>query len=376
MLTITSLDDFRSKINHKDEIREAEIAPNLISFCYMISGPDTFDSPEARECRGIVFDKRTGEVVGRPLHKFFNVNEREETRPENLPSQIARLMDKRDGSMIHTVKVVGESGNTTFALKSKKSFESEVAVKATEWINLPENITFFLFCEKMAMAGHTAIFEFTAPDARIVLPYKNAELQLLHIRNNRTGVYWPDEEVKAACAIFKIKAVEQFNNEFVTLQMLLDAAKTSENIEGWIAQYPNGEMVKVKTDWYLKRHRAMTFLRERDIAQLVLDEGVDDVKSMLVGDGVDINDILQIEQRAVEQLNELWASVDSALRIDGEMPRKEFAIKYREHDHFGLIMSAYAGKEPNYKEYFERHILREQYSLRQLVLLDTTAETN
>jgi RNA ligase len=373
MLTINSLDEFRSKVARKQEIREAEIAPNLISFCYMVSAEGTFDDAWSRECRGIVFDKRTGEVVGRPLHKFFNVNEREETRPENLPSKITRLMDKRDGSMIHTVKVENEGGYT-FALKSKKSFDSDVARQATAWINEPENFSFFIFAEKMAMAGHTVIFEYTAPDARIVLPYKKAELQVLHIRNNRTGVYWPVEEVRAAAVIFKVKVVEEFNVEFATLQMLLDAAKTSENIEGWIAQYDNGEMVKVKTDWYLKRHRAMTFLRERDIAQLVLDEGLDDVKSMLVGDGVNIEDILKIENRVVSQLINLHNTVQDALRVDGEMERKDFAIKYKDHTHRGLIMAAFTGKQPSYKEYFERNILRQEYTLRQLALMDSTAE--
>jgi len=33
-----------------------------------------------RECRGLIFDSKTGEILRRPFHKFFNVNEREETQ--------------------------------------------------------------------------------------------------------------------------------------------------------------------------------------------------------------------------------------------------------------------------------------------------------
>lgn len=372
MLKITSLDDFRSKIQHKPEIREAEIAPNLISFCYMISAEDTFDSPEARECRGIVFDKTTGQVVGRPLHKFFNANEREETRPENLPTEIFRLMDKRDGSMIHTVKV-GDG----FKLKSKKSFDSDVAKMATEWINKPENKHFYDFCEEVAKNDETAIFEFTAPDARIVLPYNKAELKLLHVRDNKYGLYWNSEFMHAHFGkencVDEVNLTETYEQGF-DIDMLIDEAKTAENIEGWIVQFRCGNMVKIKTDWYLKRHRAMTFLRERDIAQLVLDEGLDDVKSLLVGDGVNIDDILQIERRVVAQLHFLQSDVLSIMLLDGKMERKDFAIKYRDHTHFGLLMAEYVGKQPDYKAYFERNILREQYSLRQLVLMDSVAE--
>ena len=372
MLTITSLDEFRSKVKHTQEIREAEIAPGLISFCYMIAAEGTFDDAYSRECRGIVFDKETGKVVGRPLHKFFNVNEREETRPENLPSNIVRLMDKRDGSMIHTVKV----GNT-YRLKSKKSFDSDVAKQATEWINLPHNQDYDLLCHSLQHThDSTAIFEYTAPDARIVLPYKKVELRLLHIRHNQSGRYWTHEELKVYAAHFNVNCVDYVDLDGIKVDVnnMIEDAKTAENIEGWILQFKSGEMVKLKCDWYLKRHRAMTFLRERDIAQLVLDEGLDDVKSMLVGDGVNVEDILKIEQRVVDQLNDLSTIVDYVLRVDGDMDRKEFALKYRQNDHFGLIMAAYTGKQPDYKSYFERNILREQYSLRQLQLMDTVAE--
>ena len=375
MLTITSLDEFRSKVAHKEEIRESEIAPGLISFCYMISAENTFDDAWSRECRGIVFNKATGEVVGRALHKFFNVNEREETRVENLyDREIVRLMDKRDGSMIHTVKV-----GTSYRLKSKKSFESDVAKMATEWIRLNENKNFDTMCQVLAQENHTVIFEYTAPDARIVLPYSAPELRVLHIRDNDTGEYWSKDEIEEVCNLFTVKSVDESDMREVydrgfDIDMLIEEANIAENIEGWVLQFDNGDMVKLKCDWYLKRHRAMTFLRERDIAVLVLDEGLDDLKSMMVGDGVDITEIIQIENRVVSALRFLARDVENILLLDSNLDRKTFAIKYKDHEHFGLLMSAYTGKEPDYKGYFERNILKEQYGLRQLNLLNSSAE--
>ncbi len=373
MLTINSIEEFRSHVAHKEEIREAEIAPGLISFCYMISAEGTFDTPWLRECRGIVFDKETGKVVGRPLHKFFNVNERAESRVENLPSTIARMMDKRDGSMIHTVNVGG-----MFRLKSKKTFESEVAQMATEVVRDHNGLR--NLCLAMIEMNCTAIFEFTSPVARIVLPYKVDELQLLHIRDNTTGEYWSAEELTAIADFHGVTCVEEAildRPEFQpSVNKLIEDAKIVENIEGWVLQFDSGDMVKLKCDWYLKRHRAMTFLRERDIAQLVLDEGIDDIKSLLVGDGVNIDDILQIENRVVSKIRFIARDVENILLLDDKLDRKTFAIKYKDHERFGLLMSAYVGKEPDYKGYFERNILREEYSLRQLSLLNTIAEPN
>ena len=33
-----------------------------------------------RECRGLIFDTTTGQLISRPYHKFFNAGEREETQ--------------------------------------------------------------------------------------------------------------------------------------------------------------------------------------------------------------------------------------------------------------------------------------------------------
>lgn len=388
MLNISNINEFRSKVAHKEEIREMDIGADSVSFCYMIAAEGTFDDAWSRECRGIVFDKASGRVNGRPLHKFFNVGERESTRVENLDwSKVVRVMDKRDGSMIHTVQTA--SG---VRLKSKKSFDSDVAKAAEAWMRAQPGQRVLSFVNSVAARNSTAIFEWTAPDARIVLFYPEAELRLLHVRHNQTGDYLDGEVMKAWANMFGVKVVDEVD-EFFKLttdvdvddsvteedwvfdaKALLDAAKTREGVEGWIVQFADGEMVKVKTEWYLKRHRAMTFLRERDIAQLVLDEGLDDLKSLLVSEGVNIDEILKIEARVLHDLREVAMSVDMIYEEDKGMARKDFAIKHTGHKHFGLLMAKFVGKEPSFKDYFERNLLKDNYSLRQLALIPSVAE--
>lgn len=380
MLIINSLDEFRAKVNHKSEIREADIGSNTVSFCYMISDADTFSSAELRECRGITFNKTTGAVSGRSLHKFFNLGEREETRVENLDwSTVTRVMDKRDGSMIHTV--ITDQG---VRLKSKKSFDSDVAKAATDWMNSIQGKHVKRLVEDFTKLNYTCIFEWTAPDARIVLFYSEAELQLLHIRNNETGEYvelagmkdnYPDVKfVEEVDEFFEDDKYDDEADAVFNVQAMMEAAKTREGIEGWVVQFADGNMIKVKTEWYLLRHRAMTFIRERDIAQLVLDEGLDDMKSMLVADGINIDEILAIETRVATDFASLANSIDSIFNEFKDLSRKDFAIKFKDHQHFGLLMHKFTGKTPNFKEYFERHILRDQYSLRQLQMVPSKAE--
>lgn len=371
MIKIINLDEFRSHIADKEEIREMDMKHGLKSFCYMVSAENTFDNDFARECRGIVFDG--DRVVGRPLHKFFNVNEREETQVHNLDwSKVVRVMDKRDGSMIHTV-IVGDQ----VLLKSKKSFDSDVAVMATKWV--ADRPNFQEFFHKIAQWNCTAIFEWTAPDARIVLHYPTAELRLLHVRENETGTYWEFDTLELAAGRYGIGLVDEpgvSGTKFNMLEMdhMLELAKTIEGIEGWVLQFENGDMVKLKTQWYLERHRAMTFLRERDIAEAVLNESLDDLKALLVGEGVDITEILKIESDVITEIRWLEAEVESIYERRKHLTRKDFAIEHNGHRLFGLLMSKFIGKEPDVKGFFEKNMLKDQFSLRQLVLVPSVAE--
>lgn len=50
------------------------------------------------ECRGIIFCEKTGQVLARRFHKFFNVNEQDETQAELI--DLARphfILEKADG---------------------------------------------------------------------------------------------------------------------------------------------------------------------------------------------------------------------------------------------------------------------------------------
>ena len=130
MLNIKNTAEFRKNVLHKEEIRESDIGHGVTCFCYMVSAEGTFDSDWLRECRGITFDSVTGNVNGRPLTKFFNVNEKESTQVANLDwSKVVRVMDKRDGSMLTSVLT-----SDGVMLKTKKTFTSDVAIAANKWM--------------------------------------------------------------------------------------------------------------------------------------------------------------------------------------------------------------------------------------------------
>lgn len=354
---ITHLDDLVSKIQDKPEINVTKQANGTTIVCYSIATASTFDNPWARECRGITFGP-DGNVISRSLHKFFNLNENDFARQENLEwEKVGRVMDKLDGSMISTMVL-----NGGVLAKSKKSFSSDVAVKAQRFFDTNSNFT--AFAQWIGEMGFTPTFEYTAPDNRIVLPYDSEQMTLLHVRNNVTGEYWCMDKLEGFANYYQIPIV---TNVLVGEPLhFLSTLKDKEDIEGAIFQFADGDMVKVKTDWYVKLHRTIVFIRERDIAEMILDETLDDVKEPLMKIGVDLSKIEAIEKRVITTIGEIRQSVEEAVSQTCGMTPKEVALKYQGHQFFGLIMSVFRGKDPDYVGYFRAHVLKEQYSLEQI----------
>lgn len=55
---IRTIDDVLPAIAHKPEFCVHKDSNGFTSIFYNITGTDTFDSPVAKECRGIVFDQK------------------------------------------------------------------------------------------------------------------------------------------------------------------------------------------------------------------------------------------------------------------------------------------------------------------------------
>lgn len=156
---------------------------------YMVAFPDTFkmEGPDdltgaiCRECRGLKFYP-DGKIGARPFHKWFNINERDETQQYviNL-SSLHSIMEKLDGSMIHPMKVGG-----AIRWMSKMGI-TDVALQAEEFVYAnPKYQDFASWCVGNQL---TPLFEWCSRKQKIVIDYPEDKLVLLAVRNNITGEY-------------------------------------------------------------------------------------------------------------------------------------------------------------------------------------------
>lgn len=330
--------------------------------CYMLQDEDTFAGENfafERECRGITFDE-SGNLSARTLHKFFNVGEREDNRPDRIDwSRVVRIMEKRDGSMVTPVLVKGE-----VRFKTKKSFTNDEAALA---LQVATDMTGGIaWCARMLLNGLTPTFEITSRRFPIVVPYDRDELTLLHIRANTTGRYLTESEIVAAEAPFAIveNQTARFASEHgVSWDLMRAAVEEVEGMEGWVVQFDDGDMLKLKTVWYSKLHRAVTFTRWRDIARAVCAGEGDDLKGMFAMCSKPIAPVLTVEAAVRRAIESAQRHVGRAVSRCVGCDAKTVAFANKEDPLFGLIMAAFRGKEIDYMAWYIKSKLDEDWGL-------------
>ena len=273
---------------------------------YQVSMPDTFPPIKVaggsakqreareltnrmrRECRGLIFYP-DGTIMSRPFHKFFNVNEREETLVKHIDlSREHVIMEKMDGSMIRPMMVNGvlrlgtKMGVTDVSVQAEGCLRKIARMSPAEWdmaqLGHVEN-AHYNWLKDMMMQNLTPLFEFVAPDNQIVLNYEKSDLVLLAIRDNITGEYL-DIEVMRDNGYFTV--VDTYGSVEGNLDDYIFRARQLEGREGDIIRFTDGQMLKIKNDWYVRIHKTLDRIRfDRNIVDIIINNNMDDVLPML-----------------------------------------------------------------------------------------------
>lgn len=83
---IETISDILPHLAGRDEFVVAQ-RDGYTAVDYVYSLPDSFADPYRKECRGLKFDP-SGRILARPLHKFVNLGETEETQPHRVAFSI------------------------------------------------------------------------------------------------------------------------------------------------------------------------------------------------------------------------------------------------------------------------------------------------
>lgn len=237
-----------------------------ISFDYIIIMNDSFNDDvygvTRRNFRGITF-KKSGELLSLPFPKFFNINQNAESQFVDHKNKNAVIYEKADGTMIHCYFLDGKIVAST--CRSSNNIQSRDALNFINSNNLLQN----QIVESIDF-GYTPIFEWVAPHNQVVVWYDQPRLIYLMSRHRATGAFLFEEKYHDKVRKFDVRFGDILNSV------------SGENFEGYVCHLEDGNIFKVKTPWYLLRHRSVDLLSKPKykIYEVALNGFLDDVISL------------------------------------------------------------------------------------------------
>lgn len=202
-----------------------------------------FNNELVRQCRGIIFDKGSLEVVCRPFDKFGNYGE---SYVPDIDWPTARVQEKVDGSIIklwyHKEWRVSTNG-------SINAFETDLPFSYGQFKTFGDAFMASIDDEILfdeLDREYTYMFELVGPYNRVVVPYENLGAYHIGTRHTKTG-----EEAMVDIGIQRPKEYDLSSLE----EVVAVAAELPYNEEGYVVVDGKWNRIKVKSPAYLAIHR-------------------------------------------------------------------------------------------------------------------------
>lgn len=279
-----------------------------------------------RQCRGLVMNVDTGEVLVNPMPKAFNYQEHIQ-KGWPIPTEVPIITTKYDGSLGLLLHVDGQA-----QIATRGSFASEQAKWATAWWH--DNVP--VLADTSNAISH--FFEIVYAANRIVVRYDFEGLVYLGSRVTATGEHvdcWPLFE---GTGVRRVETVSW--TDFESL-----AALDRENEEGFVAFFPKANVrVKVKMANYVRLHKILTGLSEIGIWEHLRERKTLDLE--------DIPDefmawVDEVQARLTAKYDEIeqQAKEDYARLHDAAADRKSNAIRFQTAQNPQLLFSMLDGRD-------------------------------
>lgn len=325
---IETIDDVLPHIKGRDEIKVYERESYTV-IDYVVAFKDTFDVHKdnpipgsiRRECRGLVFDKN-GKLISRPYHKFFNINEREETHHHMVDLSVPHvIMDKLDGAMVHScvideeIRLLTRNGITSTSLAAEEFIKDK-----------PKYIDFIGLSKAL---GWCCIFEWCSSKNDSVIKYPEDNLILTGMRCINSGGYADYAYLKFFSDSYDIPLVELLNFGNNIFELIETIKNWDPGKEGIVIRFRSGDMVKIKSLDYVLKHKAKdSLVYEKDVIRLVLEKRVDDILPYLNDDLKnklsDYNDLFWMKFE--DTVHNLYSMYEESIKYNYD--QKQFALKF------------------------------------------------
>lgn len=290
------------------------------------------------ECRSLILDIQTFDVVSRKFDRFFNLGENE-SYYHDFDLARSRIVEKADGSLIGVYKhrdKVHISTRGTIQADAEHPIHGTFRQGVMKTMGLDEDSLQRVFSP--LQEGETVVMEWISPDNRIVTPYTRDEMVLLSVNN---GIRQTDYRMDWWAEILKDHNVRRAKTygPFATLADVRAAVDALPDLqEGMVIYDPvSAKRMKVKAEAYVAVHH----LRgengtptDKNILQLLLTNEQDEFLSYFpeFKDRFDaVRDIIVAFRQEL---------VDHAAMVKYPFDQKEFAFLVKDNPLSAILFKA------------------------------------
>lgn len=244
--------------------RDQKFGYNLIMFKYSQQDSD-FSNDIVKECRGIILNEDTFEIISYAYNKFFNFSE---PNAAKIDWASAKVLQKIDGSLIKVVKLSDQE-----ILVSTNGVIDAFKCELNPQVGCPFYNFGELFWEavrnqmidcgyslddndpvewlaNMLLPNFTYMFELCSPYNRVIVPHKETKLYFHGVRDNSSQEF-PFE----ICALSKIFSCPEIYNLKSLDECIIATQAMPWDEEGYVVVDKNFNRVKIKSPAYLLAHR-------------------------------------------------------------------------------------------------------------------------
>lgn len=276
-----------------------------------------------KACRGVVVDLKNKKILTTPFFKFWNLTEA--PGPSYAECQAFgefTASEKLDGSMI---LVFWDQESQQVHATTKGSFDSEQGVWATQWAraNFPESLL-----HPAKLTEYTLMFEMVQYSNKIVVDYAQRGykegLYLIGVRHNQSEKLFNYEEVQEFARFYQLMTMKTY--PFSSLDAVVEHTKGLPwSEEGYVLRFKtNGTMVKVKGNEYLRVHRFISNLEDKNLLECLIAGQEKEILSSCPEEYR--NEVISAVENYRKQALELQAEVYTLFAQAPKETRKDFAL--------------------------------------------------
>ena len=282
----------------------------LLKYDQLVS-PTLMALPEMQDCRGIILEKNTWDVMSLAFRKFFNS---EESNAAKIDWNTAQVLEKLDGTMIQVYwdwhDMTWYAGTTGTANgEGEVNNKNGTTFNDLFWDTLNNKYT---FNECLLNKDYIYVFELTTPYNIVVKPHGESSATLLTVRDRETLVELSGKDLEMAAISIGVPLVKSFDINASNVGHLL---KTFEGMpwseEGYVVRDGNDNRVKVKNPAYVAVHHLKGKTAEHNILTIVKTNEIEEFAATFPERTEELNRLKEGYDGLIAKLNGVWSELQS-----------------------------------------------------------------